>query len=257
MTNKFCKLWLCLPLLSCFIILIEVIVIVFEHLNNTGEIDLEDDTDCATDYCFSLFDDDACRENYSYIESSYNSSYQYYMTSKQELNSLYADIFTGMQTYDIDLVDNSDFLDWCMSHVSPEADCGGDNDENGDMINVRCWGDGTKVVLESKVREKFLTTDGATPLEDIDALIDAMETMYWFRTNNGLEVNSMVACRRYLKMAAGAAMYWDLSGCTEETRQQAEELQTNTHRGVDTSANLMNMRSFLTATAFWITDTYA
>ena len=75
MTNKFCKLWLCLPLLACFIILIVVIVVVFVHLINTEDIDLEDDKDCATDYCFSLFDDDACRENYSYIESSYNSSY--------------------------------------------------------------------------------------------------------------------------------------------------------------------------------------
>ena len=37
---------------------------------------------------------------------------------------LYDDILSRMATYNVGLVDNEDFFDWCKTHVSPEADCG-------------------------------------------------------------------------------------------------------------------------------------
>ena len=198
---------------------------------------------CATEICFSEEDDTTCRQNYMQIESSWSNSYEYYRQDREELEGLYSDILTQMQTYDIGLVDNNEYLFWCVTYVSPEASCDGQRCSNSDK----------PVFLDGSVRSMFYTSFGATTITDVARLTGAMETMFWFRTTQGFDDSMAGFClRRQLYFMVPI----DLSGCSQATKESAWEIEGNTRIRTDQSDKLICMRPFLTATANWIRTTY-
>merc|ERR1712226_100757 len=227
--------------------------------------------DCTIDYCFKEGDDDFCKENYLRIQEDYNSQYEYYQRQHEELMGLYNDILSRMARYNVRMVDNEDFLDWCKTYVSPEADCGN---------NERCWvsPDDPEPVYTKEVDQYFRSANGAQPLTDIPQLKEALGEMFMWREDNAFEASMMIACRRNLdempiaesRMAApdmsvmalpedampADYYYSDLSTCSDSTKERGYENYANNHHGVDESGDLWSKKSFLRAISAWFDETY-
>jgi len=156
----------------------------------------------------------------------------YYEEKDAELTKLYNNILTNMHKYNINLVDNNEYLDWCMTYVSPEARC---------FDGKRCWArEDEEIVLSDDVKEYFFTSEGATLISDKDSLKAALNAMFWFRNDYGFEVSMAIACRRNLGVAEASMMPpppdadepagdvrppWDLSTCTKETQAAAWDIE--------------------------------
>ena len=111
------------------------------------------------------------------------------------------EILEAMESTGVSLLDNDDFLQFAASVPG----------ELGALMEIP---PGLRLDVSDEVKRAFLTEEGAQPLDSVEALESALNVLFNYRVEQGLEIIAV----------PGIAPPPDTSSCSESTGQIAQDI---------------------------------
>ena len=171
-----------------------------------------------------------------------------YAEVERQRDVYYTDILAKMRKYDAGLVDNENYLYWALSTpneetvgelllLDPQSE-ESDETQRFERFEETEW-----------IAKYFLSSEGAQPIETKEELSLALDTMFYYRAQLGLEVERIYRQLDWIGYAFGS-----LDGCTEETREAGYLIQGYISDG---SVDDFDLKEWLyNATSEWFDQTY-
>lgn len=173
-------------------------------------------------YSFLPSDGLECRENFNEADLFYVQNKDVWANESIELEQLYQTILDKMNEYEIDLVDNQDFLEFILFERFEEG------------------------LLDRASKPFFLSYYGAHSITTVEELESALLAMYNFRVELDLEFPFMFDLPVFASVAS----------CEYSTRLANIYIQGKILNALNDGLTLFNMRDYLKCIADWLDEVH-
>ena len=115
-----------------------------------------------------------CRESVELLVSQYDENYEGYLKVEEDLCNWMQLILSSMRIKGVQLVDNKEFLEYMRTQINDLTfgyGYGGSGSDEPDDAGE----------LPENLRELLLTADGATSLDTVEALDEALSGLFYYR----------------------------------------------------------------------------
>ena len=173
----------------------------------------------AHTWTFKHSDGPICRANFKSTEDFYVYNSEDWSTNHAKLEAFYIKILSQLKDEGSYLVGNNDFIKFItenrpVSEISPE------------------------------VKYHFFKEDGAKAFETIHDLRTALDLMYYQRAEFDLEIPAMLDPPQFASTET----------CSDDTEEEAHEIQSKIYDGLFNSQALLNMAVYLQSVSDWIKE---